>query len=140
MTLKDCKARAAKLRRDHARFMAERIRDLQKMDAQKLLRKSKLSAKERCKLLEAIADLSACLITYTDEPAQFLTLVGLALKGKLPDKDELIVKALLHTQRKTKIPRPWPRQLDNALVILSGRHDKPVLDATIRRLKQLGLY
>lgn len=141
MTLKDCKARYAKLRRDNARFMAQRILDVQKLDVQKLLKARKLSAKQRRKLLEAIADWSTYLTVHIDEPAQFLSLVVLALKGKLRDKskDDLVIKAFWHAMRKAGGLVPLPKQIDNALLILSGRGKKPSLRGAIRRLKQHGL-
>jgi hypothetical protein len=141
MTLKDCKARYAKLRRDNARFMAQRILDAQKLNLPKLLKAPKLSAKERRELLEAIADWSTCLVTHIDEPALFLGMVVLELKGKLRDKsdDDLVIKAFWHAMRKASGRVPTPKQIDNALTVLSGRNRRPTLRAAVRRLKQHGL-
>lgn len=139
MTGKARKARDAVVRRKMAHLVASWILILQE------IRERRPTADEWERYLgKATSAWQRCILTNLDDPAAFLSLVVIALQGKLRGKtyDSLLIKALAHARNKVRA-RPGQavqltrKQFDNALTIVSGRGHRPTITAAVRRLKQL---
>jgi hypothetical protein len=132
-----------------ARHVADLIRSARSLRQ----RAAKATGRDRADLLHYAKNFESLVtnfIFFWKDPADFVQMVLDALDGKRLGAryDDLLIKALIHADRKARdgtkglnpFIRATPEQIDNALNILSGRGQRPTKRAGIRRLENLGYY
>jgi hypothetical protein len=127
-----------------ARFVAEKIKQLQSMARQKVKTDAAWIRRER-KGEEIAILIITVMMYYRDDPATFIEMVAQALRGKLRDKyyDELLKKAFFQTMRKVSGRNdrfaPFNSEIfDTVLAIAAGRGYRPIKRSALRRIRKLG--